>query len=63
MTKNEIQSILKNLKNAKYIKPMKTAYLDIILEEADAYFADTISLDQATENMEKRLNLAIEENN
>ena len=50
------------LQEAKYIKPMKDAYENIITEEASAYFAGTQDLDRTCDNIENRLQLALEEN-
>ena len=44
------------------MKPMKTAYKNIILEEAAAYFAGNRDLDEVCDNMEKRLEIALKEN-
>lgn len=62
VSEQEAEEAITALQEAKYIKPMKDAYENIITEEASAYFADTQDLDRTCDNIENRLQLALEEN-
>ena len=62
VSEQEAEEVITALQEAKYIKPMKDAYENIITEEASAYFAGTQDLDRTCDNIENRLQLALEEN-
>lgn len=62
ISEEEAEAAVTALQEVKYVKPMKAAYENIILEEAEAYFTGNQDLDRTCDNMEKRLRLALEEN-
>lgn len=62
ISEKEAEAAVTALQEVKYVKPMKAAYENIILEEAEAYFTGNQDLDRACDNMENRLRLALEEN-
>ena len=62
ISEEEAEAAVTALQEVKYVKPMKAAYENIILEEAEAYFTGNQDLDRACDNMENRLRLALEEN-
>lgn len=62
ISEDEAEAAVTALQEVKYVKPMKAAYENIILEEAEAYFTGNQGLDRACDNMENRLRLALEEN-
>ena len=62
ISEEEAEAAVTALQEVKYVKPMKAAYENIILEEAEAYFTGNQDLDRACNNMENRLRLALEEN-
>ena len=62
VSEQEAEEAITALQEANYIKPMKDAYENIITEEASAYFAGTQDLDRTCDNIENRLQLALEEN-
>lgn len=62
ISEEEAEAAVTALQEVKYVKPMKAAYENIILEEAEAYFTDNQDLDRTCDNMENRLRLALEEN-
>lgn len=62
ISEEEAEATVTALQEVKYVKPMKAAYENIILEEAEAYFTGNQDLDRACDNMENRLRLALEEN-
>lgn len=62
ISEEEIDKIIASLKEAEYIPMMKEAYLEIILDDADAYFEGTKTLEETCEIMENRLLTAMEEN-
>lgn len=62
ISEDEAEAAVTALQEVKYVKPMKTAYENIIREEAEAYFTGNQDLDRACDNMENRLRLALEEN-
>lgn len=61
ISEEEAETAVTALQEVKYVKPMKAAYENIILEEAEAYFTGNQDLDRACDNMENRLRLALEE--
>lgn len=61
ITEKEANDAVKILQEAKYIKPMKEAYINIILEEASAYFSGGRDLDEVCKIMENRLRIAMNE--
>lgn len=62
ISEEEAEAAVTALQEVKYVKPMKAAYENIILEEAEAYFTGNQDLDRTCDNMENRLRLALEEN-
>lgn len=62
ISEEEAEAAVTALQEVKYVKPMKAAYENIILEEAEAYFTGNQDLDRACDNIENRLRLALEEN-
>ena len=62
ISEKEAEAAVTALQEVKYVKPMKAAYENIILEEAEAYFTGNQDMDRACDNMENRLRLALEEN-
>lgn len=62
ISEEEAETAVTALQEVKYVKPMKAAYENIILEEAEAYFTGNQDLDRTCDNMENRLRLALEEN-
>lgn len=62
ITEQEAKEAVTVLQEVQYVKPMRTAYKNIILEEAAAYFAGNRDLDEVCDNMEKRLEIALKEN-
>lgn len=61
ISEEEAEAAVTALQEVKYVKPMKAAYENIILEEAEAYFTGNQDLDRTCDNMENRLRLALEE--
>lgn len=61
ISEEEAETAVTALQEVKYVKPMKAAYENIILEEAEAYFTGNQDLDRTCDNMENRLRLALEE--
>lgn len=61
ISEEEAEAAVTALQEVKYVKPMKAAYENIILEEAEAYFTGNQDLDRICDNMENRLRLALEE--
>lgn len=62
ISEEEAEAAVTALQEVKYVKPMKAAYENIILEEAEAYFTGNQDLDRTCDNIENRLRLALEEN-
>lgn len=62
ISEEEAEAAVTALQEVKYVKPMKAAYENIILEESEAYFTGNQDLDRTCDNMENRLRLALEEN-
>ena len=62
ISEEEAEAAVTALQEVKYVKPMKAAYENFILEEAEAYFTGNQDLDRTCDNMENRLRLALEEN-
>lgn len=62
ISEEEAEAAVTALQEVKYVKPMKAAHENIILEEAEAYFTGNQDLDRTCDNMENRLRLALEEN-
>lgn len=61
ISEEEAEAAVTALQEVKYVKPMKAAYENIILEEAEVYFTGNQDLDRTCDNMENRLRLALEE--
>lgn len=62
ISEEEAEAAVTALQEVKYVKPMKAAYENIILEEAEAYFTGNQDMDRTCDNIENRLRLALEEN-
>lgn len=62
ITEKEADDAVRILQEVGYVKSMKEAYKQIIIEEATAYFSGGRDLDEVCDIMEKRLKNAMEEN-
>lgn len=61
ISEEEANILMEKIESARYIPPMKEAYLSIIQEEAERYFKGESSMKTVTDNIENRLSYAIAE--
>ncbi len=58
----EMKKCLEECKNTTFLKPLNSSIQQILVQESEPYFVGMIGLDEAVNNIERKVNLYISEN-